>query len=200
MRTRVRWTVLIAVAVTAAGCASGKDSATFSTASVPLQTTTATTRSVPATTPTAPIAPPTETIATGLPLPWGLAFLPDGTTLVTLRDQGEVLHIEEGAKPVSVGRVPGVVPGGEGGLLGIAISPAFASDRTVFVYLTSRDDNRVMRMTFDGIALTPGAVIVMGIAKAGNHDGGRLAFGPDGYLTSAPETRARVTPHRTKGH
>jgi len=76
-----------------------------------------------------------------------------------------VLHIVEGAKPVSVGRPPGVVPDGEGGLLGIAISPTFASDRTVFVYLTARDDNRVMRMTFDGIALTPGAVIVKGIAK-----------------------------------
>src|SRR5674476_111365 len=58
-------------------------------------------RSAPATTAPAPIAPATKTIATGLPLPWGLAFLPDGTALVTLRDQGEVLHIADGAKPVS---------------------------------------------------------------------------------------------------
>ena len=115
-------------------------------------------------------------------MPWGLAFLPDGTALVTLRDQAQVLHIAEGTAPVSVGRVPGVVPGGEGGLLGIEVSPTFASDRAVFVYLTSADDNRVIRMTFDGTALTPGPDIVKGIPKAGNHNGGRLAFGPDGFL------------------
>jgi len=126
--------------------------------------------------------PALETIATGLPVPWGLAFLPDGTALVTLRDQGEVLHLVTGSPPVSVGHVPGVQPDGEAGLLGIAVSPAFESDRAVFVYLTSRDDNRVIRMTFDGSALRPGPVLVRGIAKAGNHDGGRLAFGPDGYL------------------
>jgi len=111
-----------------------------------------------------------------------LAFLPDGNALVTLRDQGDVLLVAEGAKPVSVGHVPGVEPGGEGGLLGIAVSPAFASDRTVFVYLTASNDNRVMRMTFDGTTLTAGRIIVEGIAKAANHDGGRLAFGPDGFL------------------
>ena len=115
-------------------------------------------------------------------MPWGLAFLPDGTALVTLRDRGEILHVAPGSTPVSVGRVPGIVPDGEGGLLGIAVSPTFASDRSVFVYLTSRDDNRVIRMTFDGATLRPGPVIVKGIRKAGNHDGGRLAFGPDGYL------------------
>jgi len=126
-----------------------------------------------------------ETIATGLQVPWGLAFLPDGTALVTLRDQGEVLRVTPSSQsptPVSVGHVPGVEPGGEGGLLGIAISPTFSSDRAVFVYLTSRDDNRVIRMTFDGSALRPGPVIVKGITKAGIHNGGRLAFGPDGYL------------------
>jgi glucose/arabinose dehydrogenase len=126
--------------------------------------------------------PDRQTIATGLPVPWGMAFLPDRSVLVTLRDRGEVLHIKNGASPASVGHVPGVVASGEGGLLGIAVSPAFAADHTVFVYLTSRDDNRVMRMTFDGSALKPGPVIVSGITKAGNHDGGRLAFGPDGYL------------------
>jgi len=115
-------------------------------------------------------------------MPWGLAFLPDGTALFTLRDQAEVRRVAEGAAPVSLGRVPGVVPGGEGGLLGIAVSPTFVSDQAVFVYFTSGVDNRVMRMTFDGTTLTPGPVIVQGIPKATFHNGGRLAFGPDGFL------------------
>ena len=180
MRKRVWSTLLIVIALT--GCSGGGDRVTVPTASVSLQSSTSapsptTTTSAPATS-----APATETIATGLPLPWGLAFLPDGTALVTLRDKGEVLHITEGAAPASVGRIPGVVPTGEGGLLGIAVSPAFASDRTVFAYFTAANDNRVIRMTLDGTAFSPGRVIVQGIAKAGNHDGGRLAFGPDGYL------------------
>jgi glucose/arabinose dehydrogenase len=62
------------------------------------------------------------------------------------------------------------------------VSPAFASDRTVLVYFTASNDNRVMRMTFDGTTLTPRQIIVEGIAKASNHDGGRLTFGPDGFL------------------
>ena len=95
--------------------------------------------------------------------------------------------------------MPGVVPDGEGGLLGIAVSPTFASDRTVFVYLTSGDDNRVMRMTFDGATLRPGPVIVKGIAKAGNHDGGRLAFGPDGYLYISTGDAGQRDPAQDKG-
>lgn len=165
-----RWaeaTLLIAVVLT--GCTSGSDPVVFPTAS-PAST-------LPASTPKT-----TQTIATGLPVPWGLAFLPDGAALVTLRDQGEVLRVAEGATPVSVGHVPGVEPGGEGGLLGIAVSPTFAADRSIFVYFTAQSDNRVMRMTFDGTTLTPGPIIVDGIGKAANHDGGRLAFGPDGYL------------------
>jgi len=131
-------------------------------------------------------------------VPWGLAFLPDGTSLVTLRDRGEVLHIAEGSVPASVGQVPGVQPEGEGGLLGIAVSPTFASDQTVFVYFTASQDNRVMRMTFDGSTLKPGRVIVEGIAKAANHDGGRLAFGPDGYLYIATGDAAQRTPAQDK--
>ena len=205
MRTRVWWTLLIAVTVTS--CAGGGDRVTSPTTSVTLQSIPsppASTATVPATTPpltTAPAttAPATETIATGLSVPWGLAFLPDGTALVTLRDRGDVLHVTEGAKPVSVGRVLGVVPGGEGGLLGIAVSPTFASDRTVFAYFTSRDDNRVIRMTFDGAALTADRVIVKGITKAGNHNGGRLAFGPDGYLYIATGDAGKRDPAQNKG-
>jgi len=172
MSRRVCWTLLLVLALT--GCTSGVDQVTFPTASAPPASPPS------ASTPTAFAG--SATIATGLPVPWGLAFLPDGTALVTLRDQAEVLHVAAGSPPVSVGHVPGVEPDGEGGLLGIAVSPAFASDRAVFAYFTSSIDNRVIRMTFDGSTLKPGPVIVKGIAKAGIHDGGRLAFGPDGYL------------------
>jgi len=179
----------VAVILAATGCSDSSDQITFptapattSTAASTPPTTSATAPAPAAKSPAAPSKPVRQTIATGLPVPWGLAFLPGGTALVTLRDQGEVLRVTEGSAPVSVGRVPGVEPDGEGGLLGIAVSPAFASDRTVFAYFTSRDDNRVIRMTFNGITLKPGPVIVKGIAKAGNHDGGRLAFGPDGQL------------------
>ncbi len=194
---------MLLFAVALAGCTSGADPVTFPTASAPRSNSThaatATTSPSPSTTPPVTTAPVTETIATGLPLPWGLAFLPDGTALVTLRDQGEVLHMVPGAKPVSVGRVPGVVAEGEGGLLGIAVSPAFTSDRAVFVYLTARDDNRVMRMTFDGTALTADKVIVEGITKAANHDGGRLAFGPDGYLYISTGDAGKRDPAQDKG-
>jgi glucose/arabinose dehydrogenase len=184
----------LVVVLAAAGCGNGADPVTFPTASTsgvsapkgstaPVSPPPASSGpSSGASSEPAPNGPARETIATGLPVPWGLAFLPDGSALVTLRDQGEVLRIARGSAPLSVGRVPGVEPDGEGGLLGIAVSPAFASDRTVFAYFTARDDNRVMRMTFDGTTLRPGPAIVKDIAKAGNHDGGRLAFGPDGFL------------------
>ncbi len=175
MSGRALWTLLIGVVL--AGCTRDGE---------------------PVVLPTASRTTSTQTIATGLPVPWGLGFLPDGTALVTLRDRGEVLHIAEGSAPVSVGRVPGVEPDGEGGLLGIAVSPAFASDRTVFVYFTAGNDNRVMRMTFDGTTLTPGRVIVEGIVKAANHDGSRLAFGPDGFLYIATGDAGQRQPAQDK--
>lgn len=196
----------VAVILAATGCSSGGDQARLPTAPAKAPTPLASSTTGSSATATAPAAksptvagkPARQTIATGLPVPWGLAFLPDGTALVTLRDQGQVLRVTEGSAPRSAGRVPGVEPRGEAGLLGIAVSPAFASDRAVFVYFTSRDDNRVIRMTFDGTALKPGPVIVKGIAKAENHDGGRLAFGPDGYLYISTGDAGRRDPAQDK--
>jgi Glucose / Sorbosone dehydrogenase len=176
---------MLLLVLTIAGCSSGGDRVTFSTVSNPAGSNpkvSPATASSGQSSERASNRSARETIATGLPVPWGLAFLPDGTALVTLRDHGKVLHILNGSRQVSVGRVPGVGPAGEGGLLGIAVSPTFASDRSVFAYFTSRNDNRVIRMTFDGTSLRPGPIIVSGIPKARNHNGGRLAFGPDGYL------------------
>jgi glucose/arabinose dehydrogenase len=82
----------------------------------------------------------------------------------------------------TVGRIGGVQTGVEAGLLGIAVSPAYRRDSLVFAYFTSPVDNRVVRMTYDGRDLGDPEVILDGIPSGAIHDGGRLAFGPDGYL------------------
>jgi glucose/arabinose dehydrogenase len=71
------------------------------------------------------------------------------------------------------------VPGGEGGLLGLAVAPSYATDRYVYAYLTAANDNRIVRFRLDGGAPE---VLFTGITKAGVHNGGRIAFGPDGML------------------
>jgi glucose/arabinose dehydrogenase len=128
--------------------------------------------------------PPTprvaNTIATNLAVPWGLAFLPDGSALVSERNTARIKRIANGTVTI-IGTVPGVRTGGEGGLLGIAVGPNFGTDRLVYAYHTAAGDNRVVRMRFDTGLGTP-QVIISGIPRASNHNGGRLAFGPDGML------------------
>jgi glucose/arabinose dehydrogenase len=120
-----------------------------------------------------------ETVATGIKTPWGLAFLPDGSALVAERDSGRVLSVAPGRAPKEAYRVPGVSAAGEGGLLGLAVAADHATTRWVYAYFTAADDNRIVRFRLDGGAPE---VIFDGIGKAGIHNGGRIAFGPDGML------------------
>lgn len=123
------------------------------------------------------------TVAEGLEVPWGIAFLPDGRALVTERDSTRVLEIPAGGgSSRTIGRMDAAQPQGEAGVLGIAVSPDFEDDSLVFVYLTTAEDNRVVRMEYDGRRLGEPEVVLDGIPNGFIHDGGRLAFGPDGHL------------------
>lgn len=126
-----------------------------------------------------------QVVATGFEVPWGLVPLNDGSLLVGERDTAHVYRVVPGEDPTLVTTVPDVSPGGEGGLLGLAV-PADSpwhegTPGPFYAYATTADDNRVLRVTPE--ADGPSAEVVLdGIPKAGNHNGGRIAFGPDGYL------------------
>jgi glucose/arabinose dehydrogenase len=118
-------------------------------------------------------------VAVGLTLPWGLAVLPDGTALVGERATGRLLLVQPQRAPVRpVMTIPGLDATGDGGLLGLALSPGFATDGLVYAYLTTRTDNRVVRFALRG-SVTP---VLTGIPKGRTGNGGRIAFGSDGML------------------
>ncbi|WP_406384188.1 PQQ-dependent sugar dehydrogenase [Streptomyces sp. NBC_01618] len=130
-----------------------------------------------------------STLTDGLASPWGLAELPGGDLLVSSRDKGTITRIDgKSGKKTLLGAVPGVSPGGEGGLLGIAVSPTYGSDHLVYAYFTTASDNRIARMQYDENGTTPGRLlgapdtILRGIPKGSIHNGGRIAFGPDHML------------------
>jgi len=117
-----------------------------------------------------------------LAAPWSVVFLSDGTPLVSERDTARILELASDGSAREVGVVAGVQHGGEAGLLGLAVDGA---DR-LYAYSTGADGNRIQRFVLSG---TPGSLrlgapetIIEGMPAARNHDGGRIAFGPDGML------------------
>ncbi|WP_232786042.1 PQQ-dependent sugar dehydrogenase [Nocardioides alpinus] len=117
-----------------------------------------------------------------LEVPWGVDFLPDGAAVVTERISGRVLQVAADGTLTRLGGISAAVPEGEAGLLGVAVSPDFDSDRTLFFYLTTGTDNRVVSAPLDGTTLGEPTVVLDGIPRGFIHDGGRIAFGPDGHL------------------
>ncbi|GAA1040732.1 PQQ-dependent sugar dehydrogenase [Virgisporangium ochraceum] len=127
-------------------------------------------------------------VTTESDLPWGLVQLPDGTVLYGRRDVFDIIAMNaDGTGKRSVGTVPGVQgTNGEGGVLGLAVSAGFTSDRWLYVYHTTATDNRIVRIRFDGTLRTDTVqVLLTGIPRNKYHNGGRLRFGPDGMLYAA---------------
>ena len=118
-----------------------------------------------------------STLATDLEVPWSFAFLPDGDALVTERDSGKLLRIGPSGKVQEVQTLP-EGGSGEGGLLGVAVSPDYEKDRYIYAYYTTEVDNRVARFR---MGETPEPILT-GIPSNTYHDGGRIKFGPDGML------------------
>lgn len=118
-------------------------------------------------------------VASGLSVPTGLVVLPDGSALVAERDTGRIVQVFRDRSPARLRMtVPGVDAGGDGGLLGLALSPTYAEDGLLYAYLSTATDNRVVRFPIGG---TPNPVFT-GIPHGATHNGGGLVFGPDGHL------------------
>jgi glucose/arabinose dehydrogenase len=107
-----------------------------------------------------------------------------------LRDEARVVVVDRGGTvtPVTGAGAEQLAAqtsrAGEGGLLGVAVAPGAGSDLTVYFYRTGDDDNAVVRadLSADRAELGDVTTVLAGIAKEGYHNGGRLAFGPDGML------------------
>ena len=130
-----------------------------------------------------------QTIVTNVEIPWSLAFAPDGRLFFTERP-GRVRIVQNGqlvTEPALV--LSDVRHEGEGGLLGIAIHPSFATNHLIFLLYTANTAggpvNRLVRYRESGSTLIERTVLLERMAASGIHDGGRLRFGPDGklYLT-----------------
>lgn len=175
----------------------------------PRVTPTLTASPAPVALPVHPVGEPVA-IASNLDAPWSILRLPapGGGTLISQRDAATIRELLPDGTLHDVGGVPEARPGGEGGLLGLAflaasvaaaapgdgsgaspgVAPGLAPRDTgwVYAYVTAADDNRIVRMRLTGTAgdyrLGASELVLEGIPKAAKHNGGRIAFGPDGLL------------------
>ena len=129
-----------------------------------------------------------ETVANNLELPWSLAFLPDGSMLVTERP-GRLRIIRDGELlEAPVTGVPDVYFAGQGGLFDVVLDPDFETNQTIYLSYAHGDQDanatRILRAVLDGNELRDQEVIfTVEPSKAGAlHFGGRIAFLPDGTL------------------
>src|SRR5690606_23244640 len=129
-----------------------------------------------------------ELIIDELPIPWGMAFLPDGSMLITEKS-GELIHFNNGTKTI-VGNTPTVYERGQGGLLDVVLHPDYANNGWIYISYASEEGEgngghtAIMRAKLQDNALTDNQVLYKGTPNTtgGNHFGSRIAFDNDGYL------------------
>jgi glucose/arabinose dehydrogenase len=190
--------LLVLVCSACSGSSGGGTPTATTTSTSPAPSTSTTSASSSATAPRVLKATVDRVIANNLEVPWGLAFLPDGSALVSERDTHRIKHVAPDGRVSTVGVVDGVDGGGEGGLLGIALSPSYETDRLLFAYYTHGAENVIARMTYDGAGLSHQRVVFGGIPSGGIHNGGRLVFGPDGFLYVGTGEAGRGSPAQNK--
>ena len=126
-----------------------------------------------------------EVVVSDLEIPWEMVFAPDGRLFVTERP-GRVRIIDLTGRTSQLAlTLDDVFAEGEGGLLGLALDPSFASNRLVYLYYSARTQtdravNRVVRYRESGNRLAERVVLLDDIPANTIHDGGRIRFGPDG--------------------
>lgn len=168
--------------------------ATTGTSTAPPSAPTATATPTPSPTPSPRLGPAVvenvQLIASGLEVPWAVAQAPDGRLFVTERP-GRVRIVRLGGgglQPQPWANVPARAnPDAERGLLGIALDPDFARNGFVYLYYSYAGPggatlNRLVRLRDNNGTGTDETILVDNIPGSANHDGGRIAFGPDGKL------------------
>ncbi|WP_294567195.1 sorbosone dehydrogenase family protein [uncultured Arthrobacter sp.] len=204
MHTATRLVVSLTTAALLTSCTGAGDSSAPAATAGPAAPTSSASPAPAAT--AGPAAEPGQTtgpdgprvVSEGLEAPWSVVLL-DGMALVSERDSSRILEISaDGAQRVAA-TIEGVTGTGEGGLLGLAVD----AERRLYVYSTAADGNRIQRFPITG---APGALelgeaetLLTGIPAARNHDGGRIAFGPDGmlYATTGDAGQPDIAQDRT---
>jgi len=130
----------------------------------------------------------TEVVVTGLRHPWSIAWLPDGSALVTERD-GRLRMIRDGKlDPSPISGLPPLLAHGQGGLLDVSLHPDFASNRLVYLTFATGtpDENRtaLARGRLDGHTLRDTQTIFRNAdsKSGGQHFGSRMVWLPDNSL------------------
>lgn len=129
-----------------------------------------------------------ELIIDGMQTPWGMAFLPDGSMLIT-EIAGDLIHFKDGKK-TTISNVPEVYKRGQGGLLDVALHPDYEDNGWIYISYSSEEGDAkgghtaLMRAKLKDNALVDNELLYKATPNTtkGQHFGSRIVFGDDGYL------------------